>query len=158
MHVTDAFEAQQQTAELIFPGEDAFDGPEALLEDRRIKALLATAFRCFAPTLVLGDARGHAAIEDRLAVVPAIVDAIQTEGCTLQVRANGAGHSGEFGQRVAQQRRFVGIARGRHERRDDVAVAIAEGDDLAALEMLVSAIPEVVAAFFSPQSSCCRRG
>jgi hypothetical protein len=29
----------------------------------------------------------------------------------------------------------------------DVAVAIAEGDDLAALEMLVSAIPEVVAAF-----------
>ena len=43
MHVTDAFEAQQQTAELIFPGKDAFDGPEALLEDRRIKALLAPA-------------------------------------------------------------------------------------------------------------------
>ena len=70
MHVTDAFEAQQQTAELIFPGKDAFDGPEALLEDRRIKALLAAPLRCFSPTRVLGDVRGHAAIEDRLAVVP----------------------------------------------------------------------------------------
>ena len=70
MHVTDAFEAQQQTAEFIFPGKDAFDGPEALLEDRGIKALLAAPLRCFAPTRVLGDVRGHAAIEDRLAVVP----------------------------------------------------------------------------------------
>ena len=65
----------------------------------------------------------------------------------MQVRANGAGHCGEFGQRVAQQRRFVAVARGRHERRDDVTGAIAEGDDLAALEMLVSAIPEIVATF-----------
>ena len=39
------------------------------------------------------------------------------------------------------------LSRCRHERRDDVAVAITECDDLAALEMLVSAIPEVVAAF-----------
>jgi hypothetical protein len=49
VHVADAFEAQQQTAEFIFPGKDAFDGPEALLDDRRIKALLAAALRCFAP-------------------------------------------------------------------------------------------------------------
>jgi hypothetical protein len=69
----------------------------------------------------------------------------------LQVRANGTGHGGEFGQRVAQQGRFVAVARGRHERRDDVALAIAEGDDLAALQMLVSAVAEVVSAFF------CRR-
>ena len=44
------------------------------------------------------------------------------------------------------------VARDRHERRDDVEVATAE-DDLAALEMLVSAIPEVVAAFLR----CSRR-
>ena len=77
MHVTDAFEAQQQTTELIFPGKDAFDGSEALLEDRLIKVLLAPALRCFASTRILGDVRGHAAIENRPAVVPAIVDAIQ---------------------------------------------------------------------------------
>jgi hypothetical protein len=49
VHVTDAFEAQQQTTELIFPGKDAFDGPEALLEDRRIKVLLAAPLRFFRP-------------------------------------------------------------------------------------------------------------
>ena len=61
------------------PGKDAFDGPEAFLEDRS-------------------------------AVVPAIVDAIRTYGQTTQVRANGANHFGEPGQRVAQQRRFVAAA------------------------------------------------
>jgi hypothetical protein len=64
----------------IFPGKDAFDGPEALLEDRWIKTLLAAPLRCFSPARVLGDVRGHAAIEDRAAVVPAIVDAIRTDG------------------------------------------------------------------------------
>lgn len=64
MHVTDASKAQQRTAEFTFPGKDAFFGLEALLEDRRIKALLATASRHLSPTRVLGDVRGHAAIKD----------------------------------------------------------------------------------------------
>ena len=59
----------------IFPGKDVIDGPEALLENRRITVLLAAPLWCFAPTRVLGDVRGHAGIEDRLAVSPAIVDA-----------------------------------------------------------------------------------
>jgi hypothetical protein len=80
VHVADAFEAQQQTAKLVLPGKDAFDGSEALLEDRRVKVLLAPAFRRFAPARVLGDVRGHAAIEDRAAVGPAIVDPIQADG------------------------------------------------------------------------------
>ena len=52
VHVTDAFEAQQQTAEFIFPGKDALDGPEAFLEDGRIKALLAAPLRRFTPAQV----------------------------------------------------------------------------------------------------------
>jgi hypothetical protein len=48
-----------------------------------------------------------------------------------------------------QQRRFVAIARRRYERRDDVAVAIAEGDDLVALQLLVAAEAEVVAPFLA---------
>ena len=78
VHVTDALKAQQQTAELVFLGEDKFDGPGALLEDRRIEAPLAATLWVFSTTRVLGDVRRHAAIEDRLAVVPAVVDAIQT--------------------------------------------------------------------------------
>ena len=96
VHFTDVFEAQQQAAKLVFPGEDAFNGPEALLEDGRIEALPATALRCLAPTQVLADIRNHAAIEYRTAVGPAVVDAVQTDDGPLQVRTNGAGHGGEF--------------------------------------------------------------
>src|SRR5271165_6476958 len=53
-----------------------------------------------------------------------------------------------FGQGLPQQRRFVAIARRRHERRDHVAMAIAEGDDFVALHLLVPAEAEVVAALF----------
>jgi hypothetical protein len=51
---------------------------------------------------------------------------------------------------------FVAVARGRHERRDDVAPAIEEGDNLAALEMLVSAILKAVALFFQSVASFSR--
>src|SRR5271165_1669015 len=53
-----------------------------------------------------------------------------------------------FGQGLPQQRRFVAIARRRHERRDHVAMAVAEGDDFVALHLLVPAEAEVVAALF----------
>jgi putative SOS response-associated peptidase YedK len=99
---------------------------KAFLEYSRIKVLPTSAFRCLATTRIFGDIRDHAEIEDRLSVGPAIVDAIQTDGRTVQVRANGASHSGEFGQRVAQQRRLIAVAWRAYEWRDDVAVAIAE--------------------------------
>jgi len=42
VYLTDSLEAEQQTPELVFPGKDALDGAEALLEDGLIEALLAT--------------------------------------------------------------------------------------------------------------------
>jgi len=54
VHVTDAFEAQQQTAKLVLPGKDAFNSPEALLEDSRIKTLLAAPLRGFTPARISG--------------------------------------------------------------------------------------------------------
>jgi len=38
VQVTEAFEAHQQAAEFIFPGEHPLDGPEALLENGRIRS------------------------------------------------------------------------------------------------------------------------
>ena len=78
MHVTDAFKARLQAAKFIFPGEHALNGAKALFKDRRIEAALATALRGFASTRVLGNVGNHAAIENRLAVGPAVVDAVQT--------------------------------------------------------------------------------
>jgi hypothetical protein len=83
----------------VFPGKDALSGPEALLEDGGINAPLATPLRYLVPTRILGDVGGgHAAIEDCTAVAPTVVDTIQADGGTMQVRANGAGHFGKLGK------------------------------------------------------------
>lgn len=44
---TDAFEAQQQAPEFIFPGKHALDGAKALFEDGGIEQRLAAAHGCF---------------------------------------------------------------------------------------------------------------
>jgi hypothetical protein len=49
VHVTDAFEPQQQTVTFIFPGEHALNGAKALFKDRRIEASLTTAFEPLRP-------------------------------------------------------------------------------------------------------------
>ena len=53
----------------------------------------------------------------------------------------------EPGERVAQQGRFVAVAGSGDERRNDVAVAVAQGHYLVAFQMFVAAVTEVVAAF-----------
>ena len=79
VHLTDVFEAQQQTAKLILPGEDALNGPEALVEDGRVKAILAVPLRGFAPARIVCNIGHHAAVEDGLVVGPAVVDAVQAD-------------------------------------------------------------------------------
>jgi hypothetical protein len=87
------------------------------------------------------------AVENGFAVLPAIVRAIETHDSAPQVQVHGTGDACELRQRYSQQRRFIAIARGCHERRDHVAVPIAEGDDLVALDLLVTAEAEVIASF-----------
>jgi hypothetical protein len=52
----------------------------------------------------------------------------------------------QLGQRVTQQRRFVTVARGTNKWRDHVAMAIAEGNDLVAFQVLMAAVPQIVAS------------
>src|ERR1700686_5539816 len=79
VHGTDALEAQQQAAKFVLPGEHALDGTESLIENGRVEQRLATALRG-APAPRIGvDVGRHASIEDRLAVGPAVVHAIQTD-------------------------------------------------------------------------------
>ena len=143
---TDAFEAQQQAPEFIFPGEHALDGAETLFEDGGIEQRLAATLGCFPGTRIGVDVGRHAAIEYSLAVRPAIVDAVETDDGSAQGEADGASDARDLLQRVAQQRRFIAVAWRRNERRDHVAVPVAEGDDLVALDLLVSVETEVVAA------------
>jgi hypothetical protein len=53
--LTQVLEAKQQAAELVLPGKDTFDGPKALLEDSRIKALLAAPLRGFTPARIFSE-------------------------------------------------------------------------------------------------------
>jgi hypothetical protein len=53
-----------------------------------------------------------------------------------------------LGQNLPQRRRFAVIARCCHERCDHVAVAVAEGNDFVAFQLLVPAEADVVAALF----------
>ena len=74
-----ALEAKQQAPELVLPGEDLLNGPEALLENGWIEAQFAAPLRRFTPTRVFGNVGNHAPVENRLAVGPAVVDAVQTD-------------------------------------------------------------------------------
>ena len=60
----------------VLPAKDALDGAEAFFEKPWLEQWLATMLRYFASARVRVDVGRHAAIENRLAVVPAIVDAI----------------------------------------------------------------------------------
>ena len=145
----DAFKAQQQPAELVLPGKHPLDGAEALLEDGRLEDRLAASLRLLPAARIGVDVGNHAAIEDGLAVGPAVVDTIKTDDGAAEIHADLPDDAHHFGQRLPQQRRFVAVTWRHHEWRDDVAVAIAEGDDLVALDLLVPAEAEVVAPFFA---------
>ena len=99
------------------------------------------------------DVWHHAAIENRLSVAPAIVDAVEAHDRTLKIEANGTRDPRHHWQRLTEERRFVLIAGCRYERRDDVAVAIAKGDDLVTFDPLVPAEADVIA----PLLRRCRR-
>src|SRR5260370_40165641 len=87
----------------VFPGEDALDGAEALIENGRIEQRLATMLRGCAATRIGVDVGLHGAIENGLAVGPAVVDAIQTDDGAAQIKANRTGGLRELGQRLTQQ-------------------------------------------------------
>ena len=94
----------------------------------------------------------HTAIEDRLPVLPTIVNAVQADDRSLKVKAYRAGYLHYTWQRRPQEWRFTVVPRSRDKRRDDIAIAVAEGHDLIAFDLLVPVETDVVAALF-----CCRR-
>ena len=77
MQLAQSFEPQQQTPELILPPEYALDGVEPLFENGGVEDRLAAPLGGFCAAWIRVDVRNHAAIENRFAIYPAIVNAIQ---------------------------------------------------------------------------------
>ena len=152
MQLAEAIEPKQQASELVFLTEQPLDRIESLFEDRGVEERFAASLWCFATTGVWIDVGNHPLIENGLAVKAAVIDAIQTDNASVKVEANRLGSPPQLWKGFAKQWGFIAIARARNNRRDHIAVAVAEGDDLVALHFLVPAETNVVAALFR-----CRR-
>jgi len=88
MQLAQSFEPQQQTPELILPSEHALDGVEPLFENGGVEDRLAAPLGGFSSAWIRVDVRNHAAIENRFAIYPAIVDAIQADNCSLKIKTD----------------------------------------------------------------------
>src|SRR3982074_1111446 len=107
--MTEAFKAKQQAAELILPTQHALNGIEAFLEYVSIEQWFPATFGEFPASGIGIDIGHHAAVEDRLSILSAIVNAVQTDNRSLKINASRTGHAHHVWQRRAKQWRFVVI-------------------------------------------------
>src|ERR1700676_5681521 len=89
MQVAQAFEPEQQAVEFVLPAIHTLNGVEPLLEDRLVESWLAAAFRGLPASGIGVDVWHHAAIEDRLPVTPAIVNAVKAHDRASKIEADG---------------------------------------------------------------------
>src|SRR5258708_4798348 len=130
MQVAEAFEPEQQATELVLPTKHRFNGVEPLLEDRLVENWLAAAF-CRSPASGIGvDVWHHAAVEDRLPVPPAVVDAVKAHDRASKINAYGVCDTLHYWQHLTEERRFVLVAGCGYKRRDHIAIPVAKSDDL----------------------------
>jgi len=146
--MTEALEPKQQAAELILPTKHALNGIEAFLEYLSTEQRFPAALGGFPASGISIDIGHHAAVEDRLPVLPAIVNAVQADDRPLKVKTYRAGYLHHIWQRLAQEWRFTVVPRSRDKWRDDIAIAVAEGHDLIAFDLLVPVETDVVATLF----------
>lgn len=77
MQLTETIKAKEQPPELIFPGKDPLDRPKPFPKYSRIEQRLAASLWLLSTTYIRVDIGDHATIENRFAVSPTVVDAIQ---------------------------------------------------------------------------------
>ena len=146
MQLADAFEPEQQAAEFVLPAEHTLNGVEPLLENRLVEKWPAAAFSGFPASGIGVYVRHHAAVENRLPVTPAIVDAVEAHDRALKIEINGIRDPRHLWKRFTEERRFIVIAGRRYERRNHITISITKGDDLVAFDLLVPAESDVIAA------------
>jgi hypothetical protein len=88
VQLTEAFEPEQQVAKFVLPAKHTLNGVEPFLEDRQVEKWLAATLGGSPVPGIRVDVRHHAAIENRLPVTDAIVNAIQAHGRAAQIEAD----------------------------------------------------------------------
>src|SRR4051794_18062695 len=90
MQLAEAFEPEQEVAEFVLPAKHTLNSVEPFLEDRHVENWLAAALGGLPVSGIRVDVRHHAAIENRLPVTRAIVNAIQAHDCAAKIEPDGA--------------------------------------------------------------------
>ncbi len=103
MQLADALEPKQQATEFVLPAKHTLNGVEPLLENRLVEKWLAAAFREFPASGIGVYVRHHAAVENRLPVTPAIVDAIEAHDRALEIQTNGIRDPRHLWQRFTEE-------------------------------------------------------
>jgi hypothetical protein len=85
----DTLETQQWPPELVLRGKHPLDRPEALFEDGRLEDRLAAPLGLLSAARIWVDVGNHAAVEDRLAVGPVVVGAIEADDGVRPSRTSG---------------------------------------------------------------------
>src|SRR6266436_988943 len=133
--------------------------------DGFVEEAFASAFRGLAVAGILFDIGDQAGIENALAIVRGIKAAIKVERGPSEVQPDLFGYLLQ-GVEALRQQDHVGLVDGSHgDRREDVAMIIDDGNNLLALLVFVSRVPNTIAPFLatvlvpSPWStlvsSCC---
>jgi hypothetical protein len=91
MQLTYPLKPEEKAAELILPAKHPLDRIEPLFEYGSIEERLAASLGGFSTARIGVNIGCHAAIENCFAVLPAIIDAIQADDGSLEVKANRMG-------------------------------------------------------------------
>jgi hypothetical protein len=89
MQLAETFEPEQQAAEFILPTKHPLNGIKPFLEDLSVEEWLAAAFGGSPRPGIGVDVWHHIAIENRLPVTPAIVDAIKAYDRASKIEFDG---------------------------------------------------------------------
>lgn len=147
MYPADMVESIQQAPEFIFQAEHPLNDVKPFVKNGWIEYRPATALGSFPPPNIRVDIRHHRAIENGFSIQPAIIDSVQADDGALPAQADRLGDRRHLWQGFTQHRGFIPISRGRQKLRDHIAIPGAENHHFVALDLLVSAEPDVVNAF-----------
>ena len=137
--------ADQQSAELVDPGEIAF-AAEAPFVDVGVEQALASASGRLAVALVLCDVRDHLVVEAHLARRTGVERAVRVEERTGK-RQTQALHALESRLEMRLEvERIMAVSGHNAARSDDIALGVGDGQDIAGLGALAPLVGHALAA------------
>jgi hypothetical protein len=148
MSVLNVFETQEESLELILPRECPIHTSSHGM-DRFIEQTLSYPLHVLLMARILLDVGDHACIEHALAMVRGIKASIEIQRGSSKLQTDRLGHPLQ-GFETLRQQHHVRRMDGRHrEWRPHIAMVVRDGNDLLALLVFVTRVPNTVSPFLA---------